>query len=341
MSSNKIGNESISALGETLLLNRTLREINLENCNISKDGCVSLARSLKTNTILKILDLSINPLLDDGAEALSDGLKYNQGLEVMSLNQCGVGNTGFMSLLESLKSNSTMTVLKLCYNKIGHDVNGCMNVTSSDPSAVSIDDVYETLCRTLQLNQDLKVLLWGNKLDEAESEPIYVNQETLVLPKTTEPDYVNLQSLATEVKVDNADNVDDNLVSQSSFSFASDSGVHENADSTFQSEGISDSQSKTNAMMLFDNSVWNETIVINGNDDIVVNGRPRNLSDSAPWTNTLALDKPPRSFSTDGVNLSDDKSTSHAVIKETCPKSNSNSKVETIVWQIYHISRFY
>ena len=36
----------------------------------------------------------------------------------------------------------------------------------------SIEVLYANLCRTLQLNNDLKVLLWGNRLEELAEEAL-------------------------------------------------------------------------------------------------------------------------------------------------------------------------
>ncbi len=192
LSSNSCKGESMAALAEMLLHNRTLKELNLEKCGVPKSGCVSLARALKTNTVLKSLDLSINRIGDFGCEALADGLKYNQVIDTMCLNMCGITNLGFLKILEALRHNVTMTTVKLCYNDIGH---GCPRrpVTRSNshiaflPNDVSpdtsqdmmaplleldheeipeVDEIYEKLALTLQYNKNLKVLLWGNKLQD-------------------------------------------------------------------------------------------------------------------------------------------------------------------------------
>ena len=173
LSSNKIGNSAMVNVAEMLLSNRTLRELNLENCNISEEGCIALSRALKTNTNLKVLDLSMNPIRDSGIRGLSDGIKYNHVLDTLCLNMCKVGNKGFLEVLEALRYNTTMTTLKLCYNDIGRNVpssptprrpNGATAGPSEDDTP-PIDMVYEHLCQILQFNKNLKVLLWGNRLD--------------------------------------------------------------------------------------------------------------------------------------------------------------------------------
>ena len=174
ISCNAIGDDSVAALAEVLLCNRTLRDVNLENCGVSSAGCVALARALKTNSVLRTLDLSMNPVTDGGADALADGLKYNRALETLSLNMCDVGNAGFMALLHALRcSGHAVRTLKLCYNRIGPGLPPQAELpapVSQDDPLPTIEVLYASLCNILQLNKDLKVLLWGNKLGDGQDD---------------------------------------------------------------------------------------------------------------------------------------------------------------------------
>ena len=190
LSSNKVDDHSMSTLGEVLLVNRSLRELNLENCKIRSSACGSLARALKTNSTLRMLDMGMNPLGDTGVSSLADGMKYNHGLDSISLNMCRVGNLGFVNILEALKFNSSLATLKLCYNNIGLEPGARQRTSSSSNeldiyeniparvgqrsdedaesvlSDLSLDYLYDKLCRVLQQNKDLRVLLWGNRFCE-------------------------------------------------------------------------------------------------------------------------------------------------------------------------------
>ncbi|CAH1785053.1 unnamed protein product [Owenia fusiformis] len=190
MSSNKLGDESVKCLSEVLLVNRGLRELNLENCAISSGGCPVLSRALKTNTALRILDLSMNQLCDSGATALSDGLKYNKTLTTLSMNMCSIGNIGFIPLLDSLMFNITLVTLKLCYNHIGEiplqpppagkqrhrhvpvmgtqDIHVRSNELRLPPDRLDkpLLNLQEKYAELLSCNPELKILLWGNKLED-------------------------------------------------------------------------------------------------------------------------------------------------------------------------------
>ena len=176
VSCNAIGDDSVVALAEVLLCNRTLRDINLENCGVSHAGCSALARALKTNSVLRTLDLSMNPVADGGAAALADGLKYNRSLEALSLNMCDVSNVGFLELLQALRcSGHVVRTLKLCYNRIGPGLPPQAELpvqVFQEDLQPTIEVLYASLCNILQLNKDLKVLLWGNKLDDDDQDDV-------------------------------------------------------------------------------------------------------------------------------------------------------------------------
>ncbi len=204
ISGNPVKDESLGVFSDILRCNRTLRELYIENCQIGPEGCGALSRALKSNTCLRHVDLSLNPqVADSGLEALSEGLKYNSSLQTLCVNMCNVGNMGFSGLLDALHYNTTITTIKLCYNKIGQPQPGgdsppeqsaslpghsrFPNVYSpqyqarqnrlgggeppeDESSEPAINQLYYNLCQVLQLNKDLKVLLWGNNFDEAADE---------------------------------------------------------------------------------------------------------------------------------------------------------------------------
>ncbi|XP_064633759.1 protein phosphatase 1 regulatory subunit 37 homolog isoform X2 [Lineus longissimus] len=162
ISGNRIGDDGASILAEILLSNRTLLEINLEKCEITSVGAVALSRSLKANTTLKTMDMSMNTIHDEGATALADSMKYNHTLECICVNMCGIGNAGFISLLNALRVNTSITVLKICYNVLGHEE----QPEEIERYYLTLESVYEKLSQVLRTRPEVKLLLWGNRLDE-------------------------------------------------------------------------------------------------------------------------------------------------------------------------------
>ena len=65
----------------------SLKNLYLDNTNMSSSSAKKLANALATNTGLKILSLSENLIGDDAAEAFADGLRSNQTLSLLLLGR--------------------------------------------------------------------------------------------------------------------------------------------------------------------------------------------------------------------------------------------------------------
>ena len=115
LSNNPIGErvKGVTAVAEMLLENKTLRELNLQDCHITSEGAVELAAALCKNSTLKYLDLDHNPIGVKGASSMSDMLQHNTSLEYFSLCDDSVGEEGVRQLINSLKHNQTLRELWL------------------------------------------------------------------------------------------------------------------------------------------------------------------------------------------------------------------------------------
>jgi len=58
VSGNELGDDGVERLAEALLVNRTLRELGVENCGFGRRGCCALARALRSNDALRSLQVS-------------------------------------------------------------------------------------------------------------------------------------------------------------------------------------------------------------------------------------------------------------------------------------------
>jgi len=116
---NVLGDDGVGQLSEALLVNRTLRELNIECCQFGYRGCCALARALRSNDALRSLQMSRNAVGDEGFSEIVGALRYNRAVTSLGANQCRVGNAGLAHLLDALRHNVTVTVVKLCYNDIG------------------------------------------------------------------------------------------------------------------------------------------------------------------------------------------------------------------------------
>ena len=112
LSHNAIG-EGASVLAEMLVENKSLTDLVLEDCHISRQGASELAAALSKNSTLKVLDMNHNPVGLEGASSMSDMLQHNTSLEELKLHDDSVWHKGVWQLIDSLKHNQTLKKLQL------------------------------------------------------------------------------------------------------------------------------------------------------------------------------------------------------------------------------------
>ena len=112
LSHNAIG-EGASVLAEMLVENKSLTDLVLEDCHISRQGASELAAALSKNSTLKVLDMNHNPVGLGGASSMSDMLQHNTSLEELKLHDDSVWHKGVWQLIDSLKHNQTLKKLQL------------------------------------------------------------------------------------------------------------------------------------------------------------------------------------------------------------------------------------
>ncbi|XP_066512237.1 NLR family CARD domain-containing protein 3-like [Hoplias malabaricus] len=160
----KLGEKSCEDLGSVLLVNSSLKELDLSNndlqdsgveklsaalksslckletlrlteCKLGERSCEDLGSVLLVNSSLKELDLSNNDLQDSGVEKLSAGLKSSLcKLETLRLSGCLVTKEGCAFLASALSSNpSHLKELDLSYNHPGDTGVKLLSVKLEDP----------------------------------------------------------------------------------------------------------------------------------------------------------------------------------------------------------------
>ncbi|XP_066512445.1 NACHT, LRR and PYD domains-containing protein 3-like [Hoplias malabaricus] len=160
----KLGEKSCEDLGSVLLVNSSLKELDLSNndlqdlgveklsaglksslckletlrltvCKLGGNSCEDLGSVLLVNSSLKELDLSNNDLQDSGVEKLSAGLKSSLcKLETLRLSGCLVTKEGCAFLASALSSNpSHLKELDLSYNHPGDTGVKLLSVKLEDP----------------------------------------------------------------------------------------------------------------------------------------------------------------------------------------------------------------
>ena len=103
-------------IAESLKCNHSLLEINLGVCGITEREAESLAISLKENNSLHTLNLRGNSLSDGGGAHIADGLRHNNCLKRLDISQCGIGDRGVVSIGSALEVNNSLEELDLSEN---------------------------------------------------------------------------------------------------------------------------------------------------------------------------------------------------------------------------------
>ena len=113
--------EVVSYFANGLTQNHSMRKVILHSNNIGSAGAVSIFRSLEHNTTLEKLDLSGNSQLAKGDSeavgcAIERMLSVNRTLKVLNLYNCGLDTVVATHVFRSLEHNTTLEKLDLSRN---------------------------------------------------------------------------------------------------------------------------------------------------------------------------------------------------------------------------------
>ncbi|XP_072944140.1 uncharacterized protein [Epargyreus clarus] len=159
-------------LGEMLIENISIRELNLYGCRIGVEGARRLFASLHLNRSLKKLDLTKNQLLDTGVEMLAKAIFLGSDVAHINLSRNELTAKAVLALCEAFETNNKLTHLDLSWNSI-----------------LSPNAVY-TLCQRLYENNMIEELnLSWNSLSG-----LRVGNGIKVLLQNTNIQYINLSN---------------------------------------------------------------------------------------------------------------------------------------------------
>lgn len=115
---NKIGNEGIKLLSESISENDNLKKFLISGNDFNFLGVKDLVSNLSKNNVLECLNIGNNYLGDIGAQYIVELLRVNQSIKHIYLHNNNIGDTGVMYLSEVLKK-SKIRQLSLVDNNIG------------------------------------------------------------------------------------------------------------------------------------------------------------------------------------------------------------------------------
>ena len=95
--------ENTEALSSLLMVNNTIKHLELLDCGIGPDGSCLLAAVLKNNSTLKYVNISYNGIQDKGGVAIASALKVNRTLEHIRIRDTTIGAEGICQLVASAR----------------------------------------------------------------------------------------------------------------------------------------------------------------------------------------------------------------------------------------------
>ena len=103
LSFNTLSLETTEALSSLLMVNNTIKHLELRWCDIGPDGSCLLAAALKNNSTLKYINISRNGIQDKGGVAIASALKVNRTLEHIDIRDNTIGAEGICQLVASAR----------------------------------------------------------------------------------------------------------------------------------------------------------------------------------------------------------------------------------------------
>uniref|UniRef100_A0A8C4SFF1 NLR family CARD domain containing 3 n=1 Tax=Erpetoichthys calabaricus TaxID=27687 RepID=A0A8C4SFF1_ERPCA len=119
LAENAISSKGAKALGRSLMVNRSLTDLDLRSNHIGPKGVKSLAEAVKINQGLVSLNLQNNYIGEEGAKAAAEVLQSNRKLTSLHLQKNSIGAEGVKRIAEALKTNRSLKDLMLSGNQLG------------------------------------------------------------------------------------------------------------------------------------------------------------------------------------------------------------------------------
>ncbi|XP_053623591.1 leucine-rich repeat-containing protein 74B-like [Plodia interpunctella] len=140
LTGNFLNQDACFHLGEMLIKNTSLVELNLSGCRIGPPGVKRILAGLTSNRTLKILNLDKNELSDNGVQYIANAVFSGLAVQQLYLSYNKIGSKGAGALAEAFETFNKMSVIDISWNNLCSPVG-----------------VYNLLCK-LSENKNLQVL---------------------------------------------------------------------------------------------------------------------------------------------------------------------------------------
>lgn len=118
LSRNRVSNEDINTITNTLTINKKLTGLCLEEVELDSAGAKAIALAVGQSNSVNELRLGWNQIDDEGAHAFADMLMINKSLTKLWLNNNSMTSVGVEAISMALRHNETLQYLWINGNKI-------------------------------------------------------------------------------------------------------------------------------------------------------------------------------------------------------------------------------
>ncbi|KAI8434695.1 hypothetical protein MSG28_003226 [Choristoneura fumiferana] len=118
LTDNFLNDDAAYHLGQMLVTNTTLQELDLSGCRIRASGMLRLGSGMIVNTTLKMLNVSRNELGEEGGQFFADHIVKGCIIPRVNLSRNKLGRQAVLALWESLSYRNKMTYWNLSGNML-------------------------------------------------------------------------------------------------------------------------------------------------------------------------------------------------------------------------------
>lgn len=130
LTDNFLNDDACFHLGEMLISNSTLTELNLTGCRLGHTGVKQLCAGLHFNRGLQVLNLNKNQIGDMGLEHLSAAIFRGFNVKEISLSYNSITGKSANVLAEALETYNKLTCVDLSWNNLYAPIGGTANLFS-------------------------------------------------------------------------------------------------------------------------------------------------------------------------------------------------------------------
>jgi len=155
LSGNVIKKKTGAALCHSIEYSKTLKVLDVRNCNLKKATLVELIKILRRHKTIKKLDIAMNTEISSEIAAdIEQFLQSNEEIEDLNIAACQLSSQSLTSVMNGAGKSTSLKRLHLDFNKVGRNMIKLAETVKSNPKLEEI-----TLRSTEVSNKDVSEFL--------------------------------------------------------------------------------------------------------------------------------------------------------------------------------------